>query len=514
MSNSRTDNAIKNILYGYIGTILTTVMSFIVRTVFIYGIGTTFLGISGLFSNILGMLSFTELGIGTAMNFSLYKPIAENDIEKVKSLMKLYKSAYRLIAIVILIIGLSILPFLTFFVKGAENIESLRLYYLIFLFNSVSSYFITYKYGLINAEQKGYVLTNINTFFTIIMNIIQIIFILAFKNYLLYLLTQAIIQLVQKVYTNIYINKFHPYLNDKNIHEIPLMEKKNIYKNVKALMVHKLGEISVYQTDNIITSAFINVKLVGLVSNYSLVVQTINTFTNIILNGVSSSLGNLIALENKNRQLEIFNIYRFCGFWINCILSVCLVTLFQPFIRIWIGTENIIEYSVVLLLILNNYLMIERLLINNLKTSAGIFQQDQYIALLQGIMNIIISVILAKNLGLVGIYLGTVLSGLIPTLLRPYIVYKNMFSLKIKSYYKDFLLYLIFTFSFCLIYYTLLDKFLISANLVVWILIGFIEFLTLNIILYLIFKKNNKFIYIKNIIFNKLHNNIKERKIK
>ena len=199
MDTSRTEYVKKNILYGYISTVISSVFSIITRTIFVYVLGAEYLGVSGLFSNVLGVLSFTELGIGSAIVFSLYKPIAENDNEKIKSLISLYKRAYRLIAIVVTMIGLIIIPFLDYLVNTDIPMSEIRVYYIIFLFNTVSSYFVTYKTSYVSALQKEYIVTNTTTIGTIVTNVIQIIFLVAGGNYLSYLLIAAIIGLLQKI---------------------------------------------------------------------------------------------------------------------------------------------------------------------------------------------------------------------------------------------------------------------------------------------------------------------------
>ena len=190
MTQSRTEMAAKNILWGYINTIATTILKFVCRWAFIHTIGITYLGINGLYTSILGVLSLTELGIGTAMNYSLYKPVAERDTDKIKSLMVYYKKAYRYVALVITVLGVALIPFLPKLIKGADGVDHLVLYYVLFLFNTVSSYFVSYKYSLAGADQKNYVVNNINTVVTIIMNILQIVALFVFRSFLAYLLIQ------------------------------------------------------------------------------------------------------------------------------------------------------------------------------------------------------------------------------------------------------------------------------------------------------------------------------------
>ena len=445
MGNSRTENTAKTIVWGYAGNIISMIVHFISRTIFIYTIGISYLGINGLFTSVLGMLSLTELGIDTAINYSLYKPVANNDRARIKALMSLYKKAYYIIALVVSVIGLVILPFLPYIVTDAEGIPNVSLYYLLFLFNTVSSYFISYKYGLVNAEQKGYIINGFNTVFTIITTAAQCVALVVFKNYLVYLIVQAAFQLIQKITIGIYLNKRYKYLNEVENVALPAEETERIKNNVKALLLHKLGEISIYQTDNIIISAFISVVVVGKVSNYNLIITSVSSFIMIIFNGVTASIGNLIAVESKERQKEIFDIYNFLGFWLYGFATICFFVLFTPFIKLWIGEANLIDEVSLILIIVSQYLTGQRLTVNNMKTAGGIFEQDKYISLIQGIINLVISLVCVYWIGLPGVYVGTVLSGLFANIARPIIVYKHLFGESAKQYFVKFSVYLAVT---------------------------------------------------------------------
>jgi len=287
----------KNILSGYIFNTVSTLLRFVSRTVFVLYLSAEYLGVNGLLASVLGVLSFAELGFGTAMNYSLYKPIADNDTEKIKSLMHFYKNAYRIVAVVVTVIGLAIFPFLNVIVKDPGDVGNISTYYLVFLFNTVTSYFVSYKFCIVNAEQKNYIFSYIRTISTTLTTVLQIIVLVVFKNFLIYLLTAAAVELIQKVFITIYLNKKYPYLLDKDIQKLPKEELGTIRKNVKALVWHKIGEISVYQTDNIIISAFINVLTVGYLSNYNLVITSVSGFITIIFKSATASLGNTISLK-------------------------------------------------------------------------------------------------------------------------------------------------------------------------------------------------------------------------
>ena len=242
MQENRTNNVKKNIFYSYTGTISTSIISIVCRTVFIYTLGAEYLGVSGLFSNVLGILSFSELGIGTAINFSLYKPIAENDNEKIKSLLHLYRTAYRIVAVVVTLVGLLLFPFLKYIVNTDIPMSEIHAFYFIFLFNTVSSYFITYKTAYVSALQKEYIVTNTSAIGTIVTNVCQIVLLLLGGNYLSFLLMASTIGLLQKGITVVYLNKRFPVLTEKQSLPLDPQTKSGIWRNVRALIVHKVGE--------------------------------------------------------------------------------------------------------------------------------------------------------------------------------------------------------------------------------------------------------------------------------
>lgn len=501
---SRVKNTIRNILFGYIGTIISLVLGFVSRTVFIYVLGATYLGINGLFTNILGVLSFAELGIGTAMNYSLYKPVAERDTEKIKSLMRFYKFAYRTIALIVTIIGLIILSNLKYIIKGAEGIDNIAIYYLIFLFNTVISYLVSYKFSLVNAEQKNYIFTNINTITSFITIIVQIISLIVFKNFLVYLLITAVIGVIQKMFISIYLNKKYPYLMDKDVQKLSKEELEPIKKNVGALIWHKIGEISVHQTDNIIISMFISVGTVGLISNYNLLMTSVSGFITIIFSSVTSSLGNLIATESKEKQYSIFKIYRFIAFWLYGFSAIAFYILMSPFIEIWLGKEMIISSFTILFIIINYYMMGHRICINNIKSAGGVFNQDKFVAILQAIVNLVVSIVMVKLIGLPGVYIGTLAQGTLSTVIKPIIVYRDMFDISAKEYFVDAIKFagtVIISGSLCwLIQIYILNETTIIKFVIMMAIVAVIP----NLIFYMTFSRREEFRYVKDMIKRKL----------
>ncbi len=440
--------AAKNITFGYIGQLATALMSFILRTIFVMKLSDTLLGVNALYTNILSLLSMAELGIGTALNFSLYAPVAKKDTEKIKSYMQMYKKAYHTIAIVVAVIGLVLTPFLKYLVKNPGNTtqRDLTFYYLIFLFNTVSTYFVSYKYSLVNAEQRNYIQTNINTLTKVITVFFQIIILLIIPNFYLYLLTDAFVQLIQKIFVNSYLNRLYPYLLDKNVTPLTESEHGEVWRKTKALVLHKVGDVARLQTDALIISSFIEVAVTGVVDNYTMVTGTIANFVNIIFNSVISGFGNLIATESREKQYKTFKIYRFFASWVYGFTACGFFILLQPLIHLWLadrlGDSWMLPNLAVYLLITDYYFKGDRIVLSNFKTAAGVFEQDKYLALIQGVVNLVISIVLVQKIGLAGIYIGTVISGLIANITKPVIIYKVCFDKNAIIYFKDSLKYL------------------------------------------------------------------------
>ena len=504
---SRIQHAAKNIAFGYIGNISSTVLGFVLRTVFIMKLDETLLGINGLYTGILTMLSLAELGIGTALNFSLYAPVAKGDLEKVKSYMLFYKKAYRIIAAVVATIGIILIPFLKFFIKnpGDYGIQELTVYYLIFLFNTVSTYFVAYKYSLVNAEQKNYIQTNVLTLTKLVTTLVQLVVLLLTGNFLFYLLAAAAVELVQKICVSTYLNKQYPYLKDKNVIPLGKEETKEIADKTKALVCHKVGDVARLQTDSIIISSLIQVALVGIVDNYNMVINSISGFVNIIFNSVISSFGNLIATESKAKQYEMFQVYRFVANWIYGLSAVGFYVLLTPLVYLWLGEKWILSNTVIALILIDYYFKGDRIVLSNFKTAAGVFEQDKFLALIQGVVNLVISIILVQSIGLAGVYIGTIISGLIANVTKPFIIYRVCFEKGAGEYFVDTAKKLL-VIGITLVIVLFISSYLLKQiNLWSFLIIGVAIVIIYNLLFLIFFRKTREFGYLAGLVKKRIN---------
>ncbi len=505
-SPGRVRLAERNIAFGYAGQAATAVMSFVLRTIFIRHLSEELLGVNSLYTNILSILSMAELGIGTALNFALYRPVAEDDTEKIKSYMRMYRKAYTVIAMVVAGIGLLLVPFLRFLIKnpGAITVREMTLYYLIFLFNTVSTYFVSYKYSLCNAEQKNYIQTNINTLTKIAVSVLQIAVIVLTQNFLLYLLTDMLVQLLQKIFVSRYMDRLYPYLRDKDVQPLSGEESGEVWRKTRALVLHKVGDVARLQTDSLIISSFIAVAVSGMVDNYNLVINAVTNFVNIIFNSVISSFGNLIATETRDRQYELFRVYRFFASWVYGFAVTGFFVLLTPLIRLWLGDAWVLPSAAVSLILVDLYFKGDRIVLSNYKTAAGVFEQDKYLALIQGAVNLVLSVWLVQKIGLAGIYVGTVISGLIANVTKPVIIYRVCFERSCLRYFAESFCYAGTVFALAAGLGWAGSRVLARLTLVRFIGMAVVVTVVFNGVFLLLFGRSGEFRYLKAVLLRKL----------
>lgn len=493
---SRTENSIINSAMSIVTQVLTVVLNFAVKTVFIKMLSDEYLGVNGLFTNIITMLSLADLGIGIAIPYSLYKPLAKKDEHKINVLMNFYKKVYTIIGIAVLLIGLSLTPFLGLIIKDIpKNVPHLSLIYILFVIHSASSYFFVYKKFLIDSDQKGYITSRIIFTFSTLLSIIQIILLVTTKNYILFLLSSIILVIIQNIYISSKANKLYPFIKNKTDEKLEKEDMEGIKKNVSSLFIYKVGTVIMNGTDNIIISKFIGLIIVGFYSNYVLIINSITTVLNQIFNAITSSIGNLVVTTNKKRSKEVYDNLNFANFWLYALFGVCIIVLINPFINIWIGKKYVMGFSIVFLLVLNFYVLGMQSVTNSFRNAYGLFWIAKYRPIIMVIINIVISVVLVQFIGIEGVLIGTLISRLLTTAwLDPYIVHKYGFEISPKSYYIDYLKYLVIFIAISIILNYFISMVAIN-NIFILILIAILVVISVNVILVLLFFKTSEFNY-------------------
>ncbi|AHV98589.1 lipopolysaccharide biosynthesis protein [Paenibacillus sabinae] len=450
MKHGRTTKSIRNIKYAIIGQATGIVINFINRMVFLHTLSIDYLGINGLFSNILSLLALADLGVGAAIVYSLYKPLAEKDNYKVKALMTLYKRIYVAIGTFIGILGIVITPFLKFLISDIPNIPNISLIFILFVINSATSYFLSYKRSLIIADQKRYITTFYRYTFFLGLNIIQIIFLFLTHNFIIYLLLQVINTLLENIFVSNKANKLYPFLKETGQARLDKNEKHVITRNIKAMMFHRIGGVVVSGTDNILISKLVGIKAVGIYSNYFLITNALNMVIGLIFQAITASIGNLTATENNNEKtIRIFGVLNFMGFWIYGFCSICLLLLFNPFIEIWLGEDFLFHMPIILVIVCNFFLTGMRKSVLSFRDAFGIYWNDRFKPLFESVINLVVSIFLGIHYGVIGIFIGTAISTLTTCFwVEPYVLYKYGFASPVREYFKKYFHYtfvLIFT---------------------------------------------------------------------
>lgn len=491
---SRTNNSIINSTTSITAQVLTVLMDFVVKTIFIRVLGSEYLGINGLFANIITLLSLADLGIGIAIPYSLYKPLADKNEKRIKALMKYYSKLYNIIGVTVLAIGLSLTPFLDFLIKDQPNIEKINLIYMLFVTHSALSYIFVYKRFLIESDQKGYIVSKITFSCTFLLNIVRVVVLLVTRNFILYLSCSIVFVIIQNLWYSHKANQLYPYIKEKTDDTISKEELKEINKNISALFIYKVGSVVANGTDNIIISKFIGLISVGLYSNYMLITNSLNNVILQIFNAITASVGNLVA-TNNSRSKTIFEKLYFFNFYIYSLCSICLFVLINPFINLWVGSEFLLGFNVACLLALNFYMAGIGSAINSFRTAYGLFHKAKYRPIIMVLMNIVISLILVKPLGVSGVIIGTIVSRLLTTTwIDPYVVYKFGFMSNPITYYKKYIYYLL-VFIISSIFINFIVSYIVVTNIISWILLFIVTFIIYNIIIILLFNKSSEFKY-------------------
>ncbi|MBQ8219272.1 MAG: oligosaccharide flippase family protein [Bacilli bacterium] len=447
-NDTRTSNVIRNTWVGIITQFAVLLVSFVNRTVFINMLGNDYLSVNGLYSNIINALSFVELGFGTALIYMLYKPVADNDKKKTQVIIKFYKKTYSIIGSIMFILGILVIPFMKYIIKDAPNIpENLNFIYILFLISTCTGYFFAHNTAIINANQKNYLISLYNQLGKFIQGIIQIVFLIITKNYIIYLLIQIIMTLISNILISLKARRLYSYIYEKNIPDLDKKDKNIIKSKVKSLILYRIGPSILNGSDNLILSACVGLSYVGIYSNYYLITNYLNLFLNQITSSLETSIGNLNASnEVEHKEFVFYKILYLC-FIIYGTISILLMALMNDFIYIWLGEEYLFSTFIVFTIVLYNYANGMHFACCSYRTTAALFDKSKYVPVYEAILNIGISIILAKYLGVAGVFLGTTISKFLTfSWTDPVIIYKYLFKNKnVCKYFKKYLYYLFIT---------------------------------------------------------------------
>lgn len=440
--DGRVKNSFRNVIGALVNKIVSIVFPFVIRTIIIYKLGAEYAGLNSLFTSVLQILSLSELGIGSAIVFSMYEPIAKEDYQKVGELLNLYRRFYFLIGCFMLVVGLALIPFLPYLISGSypSDINLLTLY-LVYLTNTVLSYFLfAYKSSVLNAFQRNDIENNISTIVNICMYVIQVIVLLLFENYYLYIIFLPIATIAINLIRSIITDKQFPQIKCKG--EVDKDTRKSIYKRVGALIGHQLSGTVNCSLDNVVVSAFLGLVTVAQYGNYYYIVSALSGVMQVVFNGLTASIGNSLITENKEKNLRDFYDIQYINAWIVSWICICMMCLYQDFMTIWVGEEYLFPSDIVVLFVIYFYTWQIRRTVLTYKNAAGMWWADKFKPYVSVCSNLILNFVLVQIWGIYGVMISTIISyAIIEAPWETHALFKLYFTTKISGYWKRYSIY-------------------------------------------------------------------------
>lgn len=503
-NNSRTDNALKTSVVGGASQIIKVLLGFGYRTLFLHYLTAAYLGINGLFANVLQVLSLAELGVTTSIVYRFYEPINRGDVQYVGRLMNFFRRVYLMIAAVILSLGLIIMPFIKYFIKDASEVPAdvnLYLIYVLFLANTLSSYLFTYKLSLLTADQRHYSASLINLVVTFLQYSSQIIILYITKNYTLTLAAGIAATILTNYLFSIWVTK--QYKDVFSVKEmLPKEERSKIYKDTRACMYHKVGYTVLTGTDNVVLTKMVSLVATGLYSNYSLIITNIQQVFYQLLGNFISSVAN--ARNNMTNE-EYYNLYKRINFvclWFSSIIVVTCCISIDDLIRVWLGEQYVLSNTVTVSLCILLYISITRTINNVFVNADGLFVRDRVRPLIEAVINLVVSIVLTQKYGIIGVFIGTIVSGLVTFFWRePLLIYRHSFHKQVSDYWKRYLGFFVISAAEITVLF-LMKQLLISHKLsLLFVIIEAIcSFCFSNVVLLLVFHDCEEFKYLTSVV--------------
>ena len=493
---NRTSNSIKTSFFGALKSALDILFGFAYRTVFINTLGADYLGLNGLFTNILQVLSLAELGITTAIVYRFYEPISNNDVSKVGKLMNYLKKVYRYIAAFIFIAGVLLTPFIKSFINDSSTIPNdvnIYVIYLLFLLNTVSSYLFVYRQTILSADQRGYIQSVTGIFLIFIKYLVQIILLYITRDYTVTLVAGIVITLICNIIVSCWTStKYKEVFDVKEL--LDDESKKEIISDTKAVMFHKVGATVKLSTDSIILSKFVSLVSAGIYSNYSMIISGLQALIGQVLGSFVSSVGNAHVELTKEKNYEIYKKLLFIDLWISSVTVTCTYLLINDFIKIWIGKKYIFDKITLIMLCVQFYIIISRQINISYTNGCGLFNRDKYRPLIEAFLNLVLSIIGVKMWGIVGVFIGTVVSSVLTVCWRePSILFKEEFRKPVIIYWKMYFSFFLCAIIFCLFGDYIKTRYMMIDSVFMLLVEAFAIFLLINFIFIFLFRKKDEF---------------------
>ena len=431
----RTHKSIINVIASVGTNAIILITAFIVQKALVATMGADYNGINGLFSSIISMMSLADLGIGTAIIYHMYQPVAERNTTMINTLLHFYKKCYIVISGVVLAIGVVVGLFLPMLVGDVDIPDSIYLIYVLFLLDCLCSYFLAYKKSLLYADMMNYIPDTIYFVTYLVQNALQVYVLIAFHSFLLFLIVKTLGKIVSNLLISVYISRKYPFTRGKQVAPVPEEIKSDIVTKVKGLLCHKLGKMLVTGSDSIVITGVLGLGVMNLYTNYHLIIGGITALLNRIFETLTNSVGNFLLDSSKERNREVYQKIDFLNFWCFGCVAVGMYAVLQPMVTLWLGENFLFDKTVLFVLVVNFYMEGMRARVNTFKEAAGIFHEDRRIPLVEAGLNLTVSIVLAKLMGAAGVFLGTILSSLVVYLYSyPKYVCKPLFGMHYSQY--------------------------------------------------------------------------------
>lgn len=447
--------SLRNSAFAFIGQIVTILLGFVVRWLFIHNLGQDYLGVNSVMESMLMILSMTELGIGTSVAFALYKPISENDEKRIGSLMGFYRKTYHAIGIGTAIVGPFLMPFMRFFVKDAVDISSINLIYILFLANTVLSYFFAYKRTLLNAYQQSYVNSVSEDLFAVLKYILQAIALVVYKSYIGYIVINMVCAVATNIVISVVCDRKYPFVKQYKKEKLTKEDSASIRKSIVSLMYQKIGAKLVTGTDNLMIS-YAKLSLMGIYSNYAMVVSTVSRVVYNVLRSVMGSVGNLMVEKDNKHKYNVFEEFVFANFCFYFLISIGFSACIERFIVLWAGEDWLLSPLVTFVVILNFFLMGMRQPNIVVIEAAGLFNKMRLKAVGEVVVNLVVSFLflIVFKMGIYGVLFGTTVSMVsICIWWEIFAVHKYALYVSAKRYVAKFCVYILVAFLGCFLTY-------------------------------------------------------------
>lgn len=492
---SRTKYTVWNSLAGLTGQILTLFFSFVARTYFIKYLGTNNLGYDALFSNVISVLSIADLGITTALTYALYSPLFERNYNKVAAITFFFKRIFICIGLFLLGVSLCVSPFVSYFVKLDVEVDKIFLQriFLLYAINSFSSYFFVDMRTLLIADQNSYIVSIVDSVIKVCAKIIQIYVLIRYSEYILYLIIEVILGIFSNIFLKCIARKKYNLRKYYGSYNLTTKEKKGLFSNAIYISLNKLASTGINCTDNILISVLVGTGILGIYSNYNLIIGTGYALIDKLVIGVTASLGNLFVEKSKVKQEGIIYDLQFIDAFFSSIVFVFLLNFVSDIVRIWLGRDMLLDQWTVFVVCLNQYFFMARKTLEIIMQSKGNFKELVPVKIIEMVINLIISVILAAKYGLIGVFIGTTVSLLISFAISIKILIGDIFGFNLISYVKNQVIYFLINL-ICFMSIWRVSAIIVPERLTgicLKLCVSGIMFIFLN---YLIYRKNQNFI--------------------